>query len=63
MDCRRTQEWMPLFVEGDLDSHRKDLVLDHLKCCVRCRHLASEFENSQGWLKSYVPPELDAAFL
>jgi hypothetical protein len=62
MDCRRTQELIPLFVGDDLDPHKGNLVSDHLKCCHACRQVLSEFKESQSWLKSYVPREFDAAY-
>ena len=62
MDCRRIQELIPLLVEDDLDQRRGNLIAVHLKSCDECRHVLSEFKESQSWLKSYVPREFDAAY-
>jgi hypothetical protein len=62
MDCRRTQELIPLFVGYDLDPRKGNLVSDHVKCCQACRQVLSEFKESQSLLKSYVPREFDAAY-
>src|SRR5215469_6109400 len=62
MNCKRIQELIPLFVESDLDSRREKLVSDHVMRCELCRHVVSEFRESQSWLQSYVPREFDRAY-
>ena len=62
MNCRRIEEIIPLYVEGDLEIDRAELVSAHLKSCDACSRLAGGFNASQEWLRSYVPPAFDSAF-
>ena len=62
MNCRRIEELIPLYVEGDLDSNRAELVSAHLKSCDECSRVASGFDESQQWLRSYAPPAFDSTF-
>ena len=63
MNCRRVEKLIPLYVEGDLESHSRERIASHLEWCGRCNWLADEFRESQSWLRSTRPPELDEAFL
>ena len=62
MNCRRIEEMIPLYVEGDLDTDRADMVSAHLRSCNACSELAGGFDESQEWLHSYTPPAFDATF-
>ena len=62
MNCRRIQEMIPLYVEGDLEADRAEGVSAHLKSCAACSRLAAGFEESQEWLRSYKPPAFDSTF-
>jgi hypothetical protein len=62
MNCRRIEEMIPLYVEGDLETDRAELVSAHLKSCVGCSRLAGGFNDSQEWLRSYTPPAFDSTF-
>ncbi len=62
MNCRRIEEMIPLYVEGDLETDRAELVSAHLKSCVACSRLAGGFNESQEWLRSYTPPAFDSMF-
>lgn len=62
MNCRRIEEMIPLYVEGDLETDRAELVSAHLKSCVACSRLAGGFNESQEWLHSYTPPAFDSTF-
>lgn len=63
MNCRRVEKLIPLYVEGDLESHSRERIASHLEWCGRCNWLADEFRESQSWLRSTQPPEFDEAFL
>jgi hypothetical protein len=63
MNCRRVEKLIPLYVEGDLESHSRERIASHLEWCGRCNWLADEFRESQSWLRATHPPELDEAFL
>ena len=63
MNCRRMEELIPLYVEGDLDEHSASHVRSHLQACVACRARAAEYEASQAWLRAYGPPDFDEAFV
>src|SRR5258708_7339907 len=63
MNCRRVEKLIPLYVEGDLDSHSRERIASHLEWCGRCNWLADEFRESQSWLRSTQPPEFDETFL
>ena len=62
MNCRRIGELIPLYIEGDLDPGRKDEVRAHLDRCEHCSRVCHQYGESQAWLRSYAPPEFDAAF-
>ncbi|MEK6287455.1 MAG: zf-HC2 domain-containing protein [Acidobacteriota bacterium] len=63
MNCRRVQKLIPLHVEGDLRSSIANQIASHLEWCGRCNWLADEYKESQSWLRTSQPPELDEACL
>lgn len=62
MNCTHIEKLLPLYVEGDLDRERMEMVMTHLEACQECQERAAEFEESQSWLRSYAPPDFDEAF-
>jgi len=62
MSCKRIEEMIPLYVEGDLEADRAEVVSAHLKSCAACSRLAGGFDESQEWLRSYTPPAFDSTF-
>ena len=62
MNCRRIQDLIPLFIEGDLKAGKAGPVLSHLEGCAECARIASEYRASQQWLKSYAPPDFEEEF-
>lgn len=62
MNCRRIQELIPLFIEGDLKAGKAGPVRSHLEGCPDCAQVASEYRGSQQWLKSYTPPDFEESF-
>lgn len=63
MNCRRVENLIPLYVEGDLAIGIADRLAAHLEWCGRCNWLADEYKESQSWLRSSEPPEFDEAAL
>jgi Putative zinc-finger len=63
MNCRRIEELIPLYVEGDLGEHGASDVRSHLHGCEACRGLVSEYEASQAWLRAAESADFDEAFV
>ena len=63
MNCRRIEQLLPLYVEGDLKSSLTIQIASHLELCGRCNWLADEFKESQSWLRSHEAPAFDDAFV
>jgi putative zinc finger protein len=63
MNCRRIEELIPLYVEGDLGEHGASEMRSHIESCEACRGLVSEYEASQAWLRAAEPPDFDEAFV
>ncbi len=63
MKCKRVNEWMALYVAGDLDPHTSQQVEAHLASCEACRALSSEYQASQEWAQTYEAPQFGEAFL
>jgi hypothetical protein len=62
MNCRRMQDLIPLFIEGDLKEGQAGPVRSHLEGCPECAQIASEYRASQQWLKAYTPPDFEEDF-
>lgn len=63
MDCRRVEELIPLYVEGDLREPHASHVRAHAQTCERCGGLVAQYEGSQAWLRAESAPEFDEAFV
>ncbi len=61
MNCQKTEQLIPLFVEADLDAVAMQQVTTHLEACDSCRHLAAEFQASQASLRALALPRFDEA--
>src|SRR5262245_20131907 len=59
MNCNSFEEWIPLYVEGDLDPARARHVESHLKACASCQSLLSRLEASQAMVKDLAAESLD----
>lgn len=62
MNCRRIQDLIPLYVEGDLKESRALEIASHLDTCDVCRGLMDEFCESQQWVRAGAEPDFDEAF-
>ena len=63
MNCRRIEELIPLYVEGDLETGKADAVLTHTQACAHCNQIIAEYKASQDWLRSGDVPDFDDASL
>jgi hypothetical protein len=59
MNCSAIEQWIPLFVEGDLDNQKTDLLEAHVISCEGCSQILVQFQESQASLKNYLPPSFD----
>src|SRR4051812_15419813 len=63
MNCRRIEELIPLYVEGDLGEYSASDLRSHIQGCEACRGLVREYEASQAWLRAAESPDFDEAFV
>jgi len=61
MNCKSFEEWIALYVEGDLDPARARSVESHLESCTSCQRFAKELEASQAIVKELAVESLDRA--
>jgi hypothetical protein len=61
MNCNSFEEWIALYVEGDLDPSRVRNVESHLESCVSCQRFLKELEASQAIVKELAAESLDPA--
>jgi hypothetical protein len=62
MNCRRIEELIPLFIEGDLTAEDQQVVSLHVSDCKECSALLDGYGESQNWLRSQTTPEFGDAF-
>src|SRR6185436_5457523 len=61
MNCNSFEEWIALYVEGDLDPSRARNVESHLESCASCQRFLKELEASQAIVKELAAEALDPA--
>jgi len=61
MNCNSFEEWIALYVEGDLDPPRARSIESHLKSCASCQRFMNEVKGSQAMLKDLAAESLDPA--
>jgi hypothetical protein len=61
MNCNSFEEWIALYVEGDLDPSRVRNVELHLKSCASCQRFVKELQASQAMVKELATESLDPA--
>ena len=62
MECSKVKKLLSLYVASDLEDDLLSAVSLHLRSCHPCSRLADEYRESQGWLRSYAPPDFDRTF-
>lgn len=63
MNCKQSEQLIPLFVEADLDAAVMQQVTTHIETCNSCCNLAAEFQASQLSLRMLSSPEFDEAMM
>lgn len=58
MNCNSFEEWITLYVEGDLDPARARDVKSHLGSCTSCQRFLKELEASQAIVKELAAESL-----
>jgi len=61
MNCNSFEEWIALYVEGDLDPSRARNVESHLESCASCQRFLKELEASQAIVKELAAESVDPA--
>ncbi|HKY03749.1 MAG TPA: zf-HC2 domain-containing protein [Blastocatellia bacterium] len=62
MNCRRIEQSIPLYVEGDLSTGEAKTVATHLLGCQDCAGVLTDYRASQELLKGYAPPDFSPVF-
>jgi anti-sigma factor RsiW len=52
MNCRRIEQLISLYVEGDLEPKKASEVSLHLSRCGSCSRMAADYRGSQDWLRA-----------
>jgi len=63
MDCKYITDKVWLYVEGDLQPTKQQMVTRHIASCRQCAGLVDEVIKSQQWLKSREAERFDDAAL
>jgi len=61
MNCNSFEEWIALYVEGDLDPSQARNVESHLESCASCQRFLKELEASQAIVKELAAESVDPA--
>ena len=61
MNCKDVQEWLPLYVSGDLKERRAKLVTAHVQSCAGCAGSADEYRETRQLLIRFAPPSFSEA--
>lgn len=56
MNCKQTEELLPLYAGRDLEEKRSTLVTEHLQTCVSCARVAHEYRESVQLTEQFAPP-------
>jgi len=61
MNCNSFEEWIALYVEGDLNPSRARHVESHLESCGSCQRFLRDLKASQAIVKELAAESLDPA--
>jgi len=61
MNCKQTEELLPLYAGRDLDEERATLVTEHLQTCAACARVADEYRESVQLIEQFAPPVFSEA--
>ena len=61
MNCKQTEELLPLYAGRDLEEKRATLVTKHLQTCAACARVADEYRESVQLTEQFAPPVFSEA--
>ena len=61
MNCKQTEELLPLYAGRDLEEERATLVTEHLQTCAACARVADEYRESVQLIEQFAPPVFSEA--
>src|SRR6185369_12786606 len=61
MNCKQTEELLPLYAGRDLEEERATLVTEHLQTCAACARVANEYRESVRLTEQFAPPVFSEA--
>lgn len=61
MNCKQTEELLPLYAGRDLEEKRATLVIEHLQTCATCARVADEYRESVQLTEQFAPPVFSEA--
>ena len=56
MNCKQTEELLPLYVGRELEEKRAKLVNAHMQTCAACARVADEYQEAVQLTKQFAPP-------
>jgi Putative zinc-finger len=56
MNCKQTEELLPLFAGHELEEHHAQRVTEHLQTCTACAQVAGEYRESIQLTEQFAPP-------
>jgi predicted anti-sigma-YlaC factor YlaD len=61
MNCKQTEELLPLYAGRELEEKRATLVTEHLQTCPACACVADEYRESVQLTEQFAPPVFSEA--
>lgn len=61
MNCKQTEELLPLYAGRELEEKRATLVTKHLQTCPACARVADEYRESVQLTEQFAPPVFSEA--
>ncbi len=61
MNCKQTEELLPLYAGRDLEEKRATLVNEHIQTCAACARVADEYRESIQLTEQFAPPVFNEA--
>jgi len=61
MNCKQTEELLPLYAGGDLEEKRAGRVSAHLQSCAACNGVVQEYREARQLAQQFTPPVFSEA--
>lgn len=61
MNCKQTEELLPLYAGHELEEKHATLVTEHLQTCAACTRVADEYRESVQLTEQFAPPVFSEA--